>query len=1540
MKTKYLTRSHAMREATSPPRTPTPRSDRNSDFNGINNNDTGVSESKMHLQSSPTKFVDCVGALPPVIVTSQNQCQTGDNNGAVICEADFPKLTPPKSSKNSRNTNTNTKDQSHHQNNNNSCRDISSNRSDNSNSSSKSDVLLSPPRSGYNNKKASDNEKTNGNDYSQIITNDPLASPPRNDSQNSFTVDENQNDTGGRVSSSSSSTHSSTGPKKFHKLNTPNSTSNSKGSKPRLKNMGSSSSCEGVNSNSNSTSGFISRDSSTEQFTDSNGVDLIGFFKETLNKNIKDRNTLLQIEEDLIDLVDEKSRREMRFPAASSYHRMLIHRTAAFFGMDHNVDTETQTCVIVTKTRSTRIPDIRFNTLLCRELLNDDQPPRKSILKRDSHSFDDPRQGFLCPERMMLDRKAKSFEEREEEYEKARTRIFRNRENDDTYWSWHHEKGDQISRLRQNKMLKVKSMSTDSRDQRPSVSKANSFGGYGGPASSNNSSLNRGNSMNMSKSAGSRYISKQDSVGSNNTPWRMSPSSSGYKTQTQSLRSESATPSPSGSGSCDDDITPEEPPSPQPKSGGIMWAVSDMASVPKGSVLIDPQTLQPLVNRDGSIYHYDPSNLPPSQVLAPGMYNTTNNKNKLQAKKSMENNNSCNNNMINNNRNSKQMISSSTSTTAGVSDLNSNETDNATLSSDTVDSSENTVTTPACSVNIIKTTVTNSCNTSKNDDAKDKHEESENEQLPSTSILHANAEFYSTDTKPLVKNQATSPKIPTPDPDDKLSEGCDILSETKTSTPASPAPVQQDARKDDPQNIQSHHPVIKSSNIPIMSFAPPASYQIDGTTIYPQSNPQGSGAYPTATYQQGVDGNLYAVPPSMVYAYPQPMDGEVQGYYMSIYDPTGSSAVAAQNPGTPGQAIYQPGGPTVVPVAAYTSAPFPGAQFYQGPVIYSTDQFPHGTNVAAATTQSTTSNASQAATPATPTGQIPQYPLTATYPISYTYPSNGYWGQPMTYYVPQQALTNTPSGVIAHIPHAQSQSVDSQKSVNNCGVNNGGTTINGKKRSTPPHISNSQLHQTNSHPATPVTANTTYQFASAVPLALTPATDINGQPMYAAIQAPHTFSTNILPYASTSTSTTPQTPPSSSAGSTSSAALGVLTPITPHPTNATHNTSSPSNQTVINSLVPTTSSSATSSPTSSSSSTTTSYKNMQSAPSTPLSTTTASTSYLTNRSNPPLFPTPPIFVAANGGYHPHHYYDISVDKRGNHTGKRNSNGYVPNGRQHSYASSIPQTSSHLRKLSSIDSSSSINNHRSNQLPKRLPISNNSSGIGNHSSETKPRMMNSGGIYRQQKPSSLDFKKNGFSYNTNNNGHSQRNTPSTNSVESGSPNSIVSSMNGSTVTSAPTGQFVAPGTYVATEYHLTGGHHGNPHHQAPTAFYMTTAAARGSHIPSSIHHAPNAASVVAAEVANAACHQPLIGTYNPHHATHHPHNGAGMYFKYGQPYFAPTMALPNNRRSPPSEIRPSMTPLTGVFPAVNMMIQAPRQLQPRHPNPNYKGNKTR
>lgn len=42
----------------------------------------------------------------------------------------------------------------------------------------------------------------------------------------------------------------------------------------------------------------------------------------------------------------------------SSYNRMLVHRTAAYFGMDHNVDS-TQQCVIASHTKETRLPDVR-----------------------------------------------------------------------------------------------------------------------------------------------------------------------------------------------------------------------------------------------------------------------------------------------------------------------------------------------------------------------------------------------------------------------------------------------------------------------------------------------------------------------------------------------------------------------------------------------------------------------------------------------------------------------------------------------------------------------------------------------------------------------------------------------------------------------------------------------------------------------------------------------------------------------------------------------------------------------------------------------------------------------------------------------------------------------------------------------------------------------------------------------------------------------------------------------------------------------------
>ena len=47
-------------------------------------------------------------------------------------------------------------------------------------------------------------------------------------------------------------------------------------------------------------------DNSFEQFTDQSGVDLIKFFRETLNKNSKDRSMLLKIEKELHDLATDR----------------------------------------------------------------------------------------------------------------------------------------------------------------------------------------------------------------------------------------------------------------------------------------------------------------------------------------------------------------------------------------------------------------------------------------------------------------------------------------------------------------------------------------------------------------------------------------------------------------------------------------------------------------------------------------------------------------------------------------------------------------------------------------------------------------------------------------------------------------------------------------------------------------------------------------------------------------------------------------------------------------------------------------------------------------------------------------------------------------------------------------------------------------------------------------------------------------------------------------------------------------------------------
>ncbi|XP_059503410.1 R3H domain-containing protein 1-like isoform X13 [Stegostoma tigrinum] len=163
---------------------------------------------------------------------------------------------------------------------------------------------------------------------------------------------------------------------------------------------------------------MLSRDSSQE-YTDSTGIDLHEFLVNTLKNNPRDRMMLLKLEQEILDFISNNNIQYRKFPPMTSYHRMLLHRVAAYFGLDHNVD-QTGKAVIINKTSNTRIPDQKF----CEHIKDDtsDDFQKRYILKRDNSSLDKDDNQIRI--RLRDDRRSKSIEEREEEYQRVRDRIF------------------------------------------------------------------------------------------------------------------------------------------------------------------------------------------------------------------------------------------------------------------------------------------------------------------------------------------------------------------------------------------------------------------------------------------------------------------------------------------------------------------------------------------------------------------------------------------------------------------------------------------------------------------------------------------------------------------------------------------------------------------------------------------------------------------------------------------------------------------------------------------------------------------------------------------------------------------------------------------------------------------------------------------------------------------------------------------------------------------------------------------------------------
>ncbi|XP_046767861.1 cAMP-regulated phosphoprotein 21 isoform X16 [Gallus gallus] len=294
---------------------------------------------------------------------------------------------------------------------------------------------------------------------------------------------------------------------------------------------------------------MLSKDCSQE-YTDSTGIDLHEFLINTLKNNPRDRMILLKMEQEIIDFISDNNNHYKKFPQMSSYQRMLVHRVAAYFGMDHNVD-QTGKSVIINKTSNTRI-----------RLLED------SSICNDTHK---KRQLF----RGNRDSTGKASGSRQSSTE------------NELKWTDHQRPWSSTDSDSSNRNLK------------PAITKTASFGGI--------TVLTRGDSSSSNRSTGK--LSKTGSSESSS-----SAGSSGSLSRIhQPLQSAPLVPglTASNSGSVS---YPENGMSGQvaPSNTSYIILPLEAAGIPPGSILLNPHTGQPFVNPDGTPAIYNPPSSQPT----------------------------------------------------------------------------------------------------------------------------------------------------------------------------------------------------------------------------------------------------------------------------------------------------------------------------------------------------------------------------------------------------------------------------------------------------------------------------------------------------------------------------------------------------------------------------------------------------------------------------------------------------------------------------------------------------------------------------------------------------------------------------------------------------------------------------------------------------------------------------------------------------------------------------------------------------------------
>ncbi|NWI13286.1 ARP21 protein, partial [Crypturellus soui] len=336
---------------------------------------------------------------------------------------------------------------------------------------------------------------------------------------------------------------------------------------------------------------MLSKDCSQE-YTDSTGIDLHEFLINTLKNNPRDRMILLKMEQEIIDFISDNNNHYKKFPQMSSYQRMLVHRVAAYFGMDHNVD-QTGKSVIINKTSNTRIPEQRFSEHLKDEKGEESQ--KRFILKRDNSSIDkednqvglSPSSFFPFFSRLLEDssvcndthKKRQLFRGNRDSTGKASGSRQSSTENE-LKWTDHQRPWSSTDSDSSNRNLK------------PAITKTASFGGI--------TVLTRGDSSSSNRSTGK--LSKTGSESSSSAG-----SSGSLSRLHQPLQSTPLVPgvtaNSSGSVSyAENGMSGQVAPS----NTSYILLPLEAAGIPPGSILLNPHTGQPFVNPDGTPAIYNP----------------------------------------------------------------------------------------------------------------------------------------------------------------------------------------------------------------------------------------------------------------------------------------------------------------------------------------------------------------------------------------------------------------------------------------------------------------------------------------------------------------------------------------------------------------------------------------------------------------------------------------------------------------------------------------------------------------------------------------------------------------------------------------------------------------------------------------------------------------------------------------------------------------------------------------------------------------------